>query len=212
MWLENLHDHHQGHAHPANRHHRRVAPHHRRSGNQSRTLPRPWIRSRLADEMRILRGSNAKAVLATIVPIVRGWTVYYRGVVSKRVFTSMDDHMWKLTYKWANYSHQNKPKTWIIHRYYGQFNPARLDRWVFGDRDSGAYLPHADREPASPREWEEWLTGTRKAIARHNLAADGHVGTDDIRLVHSSCHRRDSGADARRNGTSAHLKRPLRLA
>src|SRR5664280_3343096 len=157
---------------------------------------------------------------------------------------------------------------------YGQFNPARLDRWVFGDRDSGAYLPkfawtnivrhymvsgtaspddpalaqywadrhrrstppldprtlhllqrqggrcplcgdyllHADREPASPREWEEWLTGTRKAIARHNLAADGHVGTDDIRLVHSSCHRRDSGADARRNGTSAHLKRPLRLA
>ena len=26
--------------------------------------------------MRILRGSNAKAVLATIVPIVRGWTAY----------------------------------------------------------------------------------------------------------------------------------------
>src|SRR5664279_138189 len=42
MWLENLHDHHQGHAHPANRHHRRVAPHHRRSGNQGRTLPGPW--------------------------------------------------------------------------------------------------------------------------------------------------------------------------
>jgi hypothetical protein len=75
-----------------------------------------------------------------------------------------------------------------------------------------AYLLHADREPASPREWEEWLTGARQAIARHNLAADGHVGTDDIRLVHSSCHRRDSGANARRNGTSAHLKRPLRLA
>src|SRR5664279_4147637 len=43
MWLENLHDHHQGHAHPANRHHRRVAPHHRRSGIQGRTLPGPWM-------------------------------------------------------------------------------------------------------------------------------------------------------------------------
>ena len=25
-------------------------------------------------------------------------------------------------------------------RYFGAFNPARRDRWVFGDRDSGAYL------------------------------------------------------------------------
>ena len=61
-----------------------------------------------------LRGSNAQAVLATIVPIVRGWAAYYRGVVSKEVFASLDDYMWKLTYKWAKYSHANKPKSWII--------------------------------------------------------------------------------------------------
>ena len=84
-------------------------------------------------------GVSAKTYRRATPP--RQSSTLHRGVVSKRVFTSMDDHMWKLTYKWANYSHQNKPKTWIIHRYYGQFNPARLDRWVFGDRDSGAYLP-----------------------------------------------------------------------
>ena len=49
--------------------------------------------------------------------------------------------MWKLTYKWAKYSHANKAKSWITHRYFGRFNPARADRWVFGDRTSGAYLP-----------------------------------------------------------------------
>jgi RNA-directed DNA polymerase len=27
-----------------------------------------------------------------------------------------------------------------MNRYYGSFNQARRDRWVFGDRDSGAYL------------------------------------------------------------------------
>jgi len=68
------------------------------------------IRSRLSVEMRSLRGSNAKAVLARMIPIVRGWTAYYQGVVSKKIFTSLDHHMWKLTYKWAKYSHSNKPK------------------------------------------------------------------------------------------------------
>jgi RNA-directed DNA polymerase len=99
------------------------------------------IRSRLSVEMRRLRGSNAPAVLAKISPIVRGWAAYYRGVVSSEIFGSLDHHLWKLTYKWAKYSHKNKPKSWITHQYFGRFNPARNDRWVFGDRASGAYLP-----------------------------------------------------------------------
>jgi len=37
------------------------------------------------------------------------------------VFTSLDDHMWRLTYKWATYTHPNKPKTWVTARYYGRF-------------------------------------------------------------------------------------------
>ena len=48
--------------------------------------------------------------------------------------------MWKLTYKWAKHSHPNKSKRWVVHRYFGTFNKSRRDRWVFGDRDSGAYL------------------------------------------------------------------------
>jgi len=80
----------------------------------------------------------------------------------------------------------------------------------------GDYLLHTDREPASPQEWEQWLTGTRKAITRHNLvvAARGRTGTPDevrVRIVHSSCQLRDSGK-ARGNGTSALLQRPVGLA
>lgn len=37
-------------------------------------------------------------------------------------------------------SHGNKPKSWVIARYFGEFNKSRRDRWVFGDRDSGTYL------------------------------------------------------------------------
>ena len=31
-------------------------------------------------------------------------------------------------------------RRWIVDRYFGKFNKFRNDRWVFGDRDSGAYL------------------------------------------------------------------------
>jgi RNA-directed DNA polymerase len=99
------------------------------------------FRKRLAAEFRALRGANVKAVLARIAPIVRGWVAYYRAVVSTRVFSAQTEYLWKLTYKWACRSHPDKPKSWIVGRYYGKFNKFRNDRWVFGDRDTGAYLP-----------------------------------------------------------------------
>lgn len=98
------------------------------------------IRKRLADEMRILRGANSAAVTAQLNPIIKGWACYYRTVVSSRMFNALDAYMWKLTYRWALRSHRNKPKRWVVDRYYGAWNKSRRDRWVFGDRDSGAYL------------------------------------------------------------------------
>jgi RNA-directed DNA polymerase len=98
------------------------------------------IRERLRTEMRSLRGTNAIAVLQTLNPIIRGWAAYYRGVVSKQTFSALDNYMWTLTYKWATYTHPNKSKRWVVNRHFGRFNRARQDRWVFGDRESGAYL------------------------------------------------------------------------
>jgi RNA-directed DNA polymerase len=124
------------------------------------------FRKRLAREFRALRGANAAAVLAKITPIVRGWVAYYRTVVSSRVFTTLTDYLWKLTYKWACWSHPNKPKRWIVQRYFGKFNKFRNDRWVFGDRDTGAYLP----KPA----WTD--------IVRHTLVKGG-ASPDDPDLA-----------------------------
>ncbi|MGZ6670236.1 MAG: group II intron maturase-specific domain-containing protein, partial [Solirubrobacteraceae bacterium] len=98
------------------------------------------IRERLRTEMWSLRGANAPAAIKRLNPIIRGWGAYYRTVVSSEVFSTLDDYLWKLTYKWAVFSHSNKPKHWVIERYFDMFNKARRDQWVFGDRDSGAYL------------------------------------------------------------------------
>jgi RNA-directed DNA polymerase len=97
-------------------------------------------RERLAAEMKALRGANVAAVLQRLNPIIRGWSAYYRTVVSSRAFVKLDDYLWQLTYKWAKRGHQNKPNRWVVHQYFGTFNPFRNDRWVFGDRDSGAFL------------------------------------------------------------------------
>jgi RNA-directed DNA polymerase len=98
------------------------------------------VRERLRTEVRSLHGTNASAVLQRLNPIIRGWSAYYRGVVSSKIFNMLDNYVWELTYKWATYSHPDKSKRWVVKRYFGMFNRSRRDRWVFGDRASGVYL------------------------------------------------------------------------
>ena len=98
------------------------------------------IRERLRTELRSLRGTNAPTVIKKLNPIIRGWAAYYRTQVSSEVFGALDGYLWQLTFKWARFSHANKPTRWVVHRYYARFNTSRGDRWVFGDRKSGAYM------------------------------------------------------------------------
>ena len=131
------------------------------------------IRERLSTEMRSLRGTNATTVISKLNPIIRGWAAYYRIAVSSDAFHSLDTHLWRLTYKWAVYSHWNKPKSWIIPRYYGMFNNSRRDRWVFGDRQSDAYM--------------QKFAWTR--IVRHRMVK-GTASPDDPTLVNYWAERR----------------------
>jgi RNA-directed DNA polymerase len=217
------------------------------------------IRKRLRTEMRALRGSNAAGVLKKLTPITRGWAAYYRTEVSSEVFSALDDYMWKLTYRWARHSHPNKSRWWVVDRYYGQFNPSKRNRWVFGDRDSGAYLPkfawtkivrhamvtgtaspddpaladywlqrrrkqpppplsapvrhllgvqqgrcaacggmllYADQHPQSPHEWEQWVRVTLTAVRKQRIAAVTQDRTDEARLIHAFCRRRNQTGGA----------------
>jgi len=213
------------------------------------------VRERLAAEVKALRGANAAAVLRALNPVVRGWAAYYRSVVSTQTFQMLDAYVWTLLYRWALFRHPDKPKRWVIDRYFGQFHPTRHDRWVFGNRDSGAYLHrfawtrivrhdlvkgaaspddparatywaerrrkgapppinptvlrllgkqhgrcpictglllHADHQPQSPHEWEQWLRTTRKAITKQVIVHTGQDRPDEAeqRLLHTGCHRR----------------------
>lgn len=142
-------------------------------------------RERLSEVMRDLRGSNEKAVIVKLNPIIRGWAAYYRGVVAAEVFKDIDIHMWKLTYKWACYQHPKKSKHWISGRYFGKYNKFRNDHWVFGDRDSGTFLVKSSwtqivrhtlvkgaASPDDPALTEYWVKRRRRvkpALDSYNL-------------------------------------------
>jgi RNA-directed DNA polymerase len=214
------------------------------------------IRERLSNEAIAMRGANADALIARLNPIITGWAAYYRIGVSKHAYGTLDAHLWRLAWKWANFSHPNKPRRWIITRHFGMFNPARQDKWVLGSRETGFYLRkfawtkivrhrmvagraspddpaltgywqqrrrrdrlpvdpatwhllrrqrgrcplcrglllHADRQPQSPEEWQQWHTATRKAIRKHAIDSVTDLGTPDGRvayhLIHAHCRRR----------------------
>ena len=73
-------------------------------------------------------------------------------MVSSKIFSSLDNYMWQLTYKWATHTHPTKPKKWIARRYFGKFNKFRNDRWVFGARRR--YGPLPPRAPSPPTQQE----------------------------------------------------------
>jgi RNA-directed DNA polymerase len=130
-------------------------------------------RERLSAEVRALRGANATAVIQRLNPIIRGWSAYYRTVVSSMAFAKLDHHVWTLTYKWARRSHPNKSKGWVIHQYFDAFNKSRRDRWVFGNRENGAYL----------------LRHSWTSIVRHQMVP-GSASPDDPTLAEYWARRR----------------------
>ena len=98
------------------------------------------IRQRLAQELRSLRGADPAEVIKVMNPIIRGQANYYRPGVSTKAFKGLDHYLWRLLYTWARRRHPKKPRRWVASRYFGAFHPTRRDRWVFGDRETGAWL------------------------------------------------------------------------
>ncbi|MFE9927334.1 group II intron maturase-specific domain-containing protein, partial [Streptomyces sp. NPDC005774] len=146
------------------------------------------MRTRLRGEIKSLYGANAAAITRRMNPIVRGWAAYYRGGTSSAAFNSLDMYMWQLTWKWANRSHPMKSKKWVAARYFGRFHKDRQDKWVFGDRETGAYLTKF-----------RWIK-----IQRH-VMVKGRASPDDPNLIEYWANRRHKTAPPPMGKTSIAL-------
>jgi RNA-directed DNA polymerase len=87
-----------------------------------------------------LRGHNVRAVLATLNPVIRGWTSYFRVGVAKRVFNDLDNWMFVRVCRYIRHCHPKKDWAWLKNRYLGRLHPRRRDKWVFGEPKTGRHL------------------------------------------------------------------------
>ncbi|GAB3287201.1 group II intron reverse transcriptase/maturase [Kineosporia babensis] len=144
------------------------------------------FRARLRTEVRSLYGANAMAVISRLNPILRGWAAYYRTGVSKEVFGDIDSTLVWTMLKWAKHRHETKSYRWIVNRYFGRFHPTRQDRWLFGDRETGACLTRlswtpirrhqmvdADASPDDPALAYYWRQRRRRPLPPDTPTAPG---------------------------------------
>lgn len=61
---------------------------------------------------------KAEAVISQLNPMLRGWAHYYKHSASKRVFSYVDDQVWKALWTWALRRHPNKGKRWVAKKYF----------------------------------------------------------------------------------------------
>jgi RNA-directed DNA polymerase len=98
------------------------------------------FKERVRREWMALKGQTVMAVLKRLNPIVRGWANYFRIGVSKHVFEAIDYWMFDRCVRYVRSTHRRKGWRWCRSKYWGALNPERADRWVFGDKSTGAYL------------------------------------------------------------------------
>ncbi|WP_329448937.1 group II intron reverse transcriptase/maturase [Streptomyces sp. NBC_01426] len=151
----------------------------------SRDAVKRLIRT-LKERIRSMDGWETIALIGKLNPTIRGWATYYRGVVSSNIFATLDSYVFQRLWMWAMRRHRNKGRLWRIAHYWGEFNLHRRDRWVFGDRKTGAYL----------------IKFSWTKIVRHKLVT-GRASKDDPSLsaywASRSRRRKHPDADGKRN-------------
>ena len=83
----------------------------------------------MADICDSHKSALAKTLIAKLNPIIREWANYFSSVVSKEIFSKIDELLWQRLGRWANRRHTNKSGIWVKEKYFSNTKEAR--NWVF---------------------------------------------------------------------------------
>jgi RNA-directed DNA polymerase len=82
-----------------------------------------------------------EALIRDLNPVIRGWSMYYRTVVSKKVFASCDYRLFSTLMHWAGRRHPKKTAGWVFAKYWRRGELGRLE---FAVPDGPRLAVHAD--------------------------------------------------------------------
>ena len=83
----------------------------------------------------VIKGGKAwtqEHLISILNPIITGWANYHQSVVSKEIFSNLDNRLWGMLWKWAKRRHSNKSKSWIVKRYW---HDAGTRKWIFSTKE-----------------------------------------------------------------------------
>ncbi len=73
---------------------------------------------RLRNWLKNHKHTSQETVIEYLNPILRGFGNYYKHSASKRVFSYIDDQIWRMLWRWCKRRHPGKGKKWIARKYY----------------------------------------------------------------------------------------------
>jgi RNA-directed DNA polymerase len=105
-----------------------------KTGKKRKLLIKPSdknVKAFLAKVRKIVKG-NKQAAAGNLIwqlnPVIRGWALYHRQVVSKRTFQKVDHAIFESLWRWARRRHSNKGARWVRKKY---FHTQGDRKWVF---------------------------------------------------------------------------------
>jgi len=100
----------------------------------SKTLVKPSkdsiksVKLKIKEKIKCSGGLTQGQLIGILNPIIRGWANYHNAIVSKKIFTSIDNYVFNTLMKWAKKRHNNKGRTWITKKYW---HTVGNRNWVF---------------------------------------------------------------------------------
>jgi RNA-directed DNA polymerase len=101
------------------------------------------LRYKVKKVLKRCNGSSQLAVINQLNPIIMGWGMYYRHVVSSKTYNKLDHEIWYKLYQWSRKKHLSRPTKWIVSRYFG----SRERRWDFADKKTKKVLTRLSAIP-----------------------------------------------------------------
>ena len=117
------------------------------------------------------RASPQQALIRELNPVIKGWCAYYKGVVSKDVFSRMDYLLYNRLYQWAMRRHHYRNKQKVVRKYWrlekGSWKFETLQGVKLGYHSSTAIVRHVKviaNRSVFDGDWVYW--GNR--LSRHS--------------------------------------------
>jgi RNA-directed DNA polymerase len=107
------------------------------------------------------KSATAGSLICLLNPLIRGWALYHRHVVSAKVFQSADHAIFQSLWRWAKRRHSTKGVRWVKARYFATVD---THRWVFAGEVQG---------PAGQRQAVQLFKAHSLSISRHAKIANG---------------------------------------